>query len=898
MRILLPAVLAGLFGVSAHASAPLVNTDFGASPEAVQTTKPDRITGVLPRGVIEDSAWADVTVRYSPQADRLGSDLRWIRAEVGPIDRGRAQLKWPLPAAAKGGLFRLETTLSSDTGGRVLLRVAEQEKPFKVLWEQVVPLTPGRETKAFDFSLPASATPPALLLMVDRPGTFDLYSVILTMRTPEEVAAERAAAIAAAPANLAPNAGFALGLPTGWSTGRRHSSKLDVRFRAADAPGPHGTTPLVIEPIAEGVKPTLFSAPFSVPDPSQLYIVSFVAGGGTSTGNVTIFSDGKECGSGPFTASAEGALVKIPFRPDPAAKWQVVRWEFEGPATLDALNVSMGRQAKPFALPGAAEIALAAAADRANIFVEGVDTPSLQYAVTGSTGNSVLRTRTSDLYGGSAEAAPIVLTSETLRGSIVPSAPDAARPLGSFRIEAWVEREGKPASPVAEVVYHVVPKPVYWGSIAPESKFGNHLHPFDAHLYAAKAIGSNWNRLHGGNGNTAYWSAVEPEKGQWKWHKDRLALYRDARLAVCGVWVRAPGWARVTRPEADGWLDNWWQPRDHAEFAEYARRSAEEYKGLVQAWQIWNEPWGEFWFKEWKADLPGNKRWHPGPTPAEDFVALSKAAWEAAHPVIPETPILGIDGTLGERGKKWMSKLIELGAQNYCNAISFHAYFGGELRQILDPKSQTLADLETRILAPIRANPAAAAQPLWMTEGGWIQRKADTGLYKNSVPGPKDGLDAVREACVKLPLYHAVLFAAGVDKIFCYAMNGGPEYFRPYPQGQIDWSSLVTPSGEIHPAACAYAAMTQRLETATFDRRIPARNAALAFVFRTAQGGELIVLCGEDLPLRDLAPHAADFLGNPARPGIAHQLLYVTVPEGQSAEQLVAPPAPPVPPAG
>jgi len=196
MRALLPALIAGLLGVSVHASEPLVNTDFGASPEPVKTTKPDRITGVLPRGVIEDSSWADVTVRYAPQADRLGSDLKWIRSEVGPIDRGRAQLKWPLPAAAKGGLFRLETTLSSDTGGRVILRVAEQEKPFKVLWEQVVPLTPGRETKAFDFSLPTSATPPALLLIADRPGSFDFYSVILTMRTPEEVAAERAAAIA------------------------------------------------------------------------------------------------------------------------------------------------------------------------------------------------------------------------------------------------------------------------------------------------------------------------------------------------------------------------------------------------------------------------------------------------------------------------------------------------------------------------------------------------------------------------------------------------------------------------------------------------------------------------------------------------------------------------------
>lgn len=884
--------LAILLCLPAQAAEPLVDTDFGTKPVPIRSPKPERITGELPPGVAEDSGWADVTVHYSQQADRLGSDLKWIRADVSRIDRGRVQLKWPLPEASKGGLFRLETTLSSESGGRLIFRIAGQEKPYPTLWEQAVPLTPGRETKTFDFQLPASATPPALLLVADSPGVFDLYSVKLQMRTAEEVAAERVAAIAAAPTNLAPNAGFALGLPTGWSTGRRFSSKLDARYRAADAPGPHGTTPLVIEPLRPDVHPTLFSAPFSIPDPSELYVVSFVAGGGTATGKVSIFSDGKECGSGPFEASPDGKLVRIPFRPDPAAKWQVIRWEFDGPATLDALQVTMGREKKPFALPGALEVALAAAPDHANVFVQGLDQPTVRYAITGAAENATLRTRTTDLYGNTNEGTPMTLSPETLSGTIDLAAPDAERSLGSFRVEAWVEREGKSASPVAEVVCHVVPKPVFWGRVAPESKFGNHLHPYDPHLFAAKAIGANWNRLHGGNGDPAYWSAVEPAKGDWQWHKDRLELYRDADLAVCGVWTLAPGWARVTRPETKGWLENWWQPRDYAEFAEYTRRSAEEYKGLVQAWQIWNEPWGEFWFKEWREDLQGTKRWSPGETPAEDFLELSRIAWETTHPVIPDTPILGIDGTIGERGKKWMSKLLDLGAAKYCNAISFHAYFGGDLRQILDPRSETLANLESRILAPIRENPAADALPVWMTEGGWLQRKADTGLYANSIPGPKDGLDVVREACVKLPLYHAVLFAAGVDKIFCYAMNGGPEYYRPYPQGQIDWTSLVTPSGEMHPAATAYAAMTQRLETATFDRRLPATDAT-AFVFRKADGGELLMLFGQDLAPDRLGEGAEDFLGNPARPGISHQLLYLNVPEGQTAEQLLAAPTPP-----
>ncbi len=872
----------------------LVDADFGRATEAVPAHA--TIQGVLPAGVTEDSAWADVDIRYVQESDRLGSDLKWVRAELGAIRKGKAQLKWPLAGLDNDGFYRLEATLGAEGGGRAVFRIVENAAPYTVLWEQNVPLG-ARETRSWDFQLAAHSRPASLILALEQAGDYNLYSVQLTRRAAEEIELERAAAIAAAPHNLAPNAGFALGLPTAWSIGQRLSPEHDVTFRPAPEPGPHGTIPLQIDVVRPGVKYDLFSAPFQVADPGQIHVVSFLAKG-ERDGTLKILCDGKEFGSGTFTATPEGKLAKIPFRVDPHARWIVLQWQGADDLEIDALNVSMGRKAKPFTLPRPAELALAADFLKADVFVEGEGEVELRYHASGETEGASLRLKVTNLYGQTVEAEPFAMDLETRIGNLTPPNPDPSRPYGSFRAEAWLVRDGEKISPVAEVVYHVVQQPAYWGRIAPESRFGNHMHLNERHLHAAKAIGMNWNRFHGGNAESGtYWSSVEPEKGVWRWHKDRLRRYRDAGFALCGVWARVPNWARSARatPEANGWLDNWWQPRDYAEFAEYVRRSATEYAGLIDAWQIWNEPWGEFWFKEWRDDLQGEKRWHPGETPEEDYVALSKAAWEAFQQTGLDMPVIGIGATFGERGKKWMTRMLALDAEQYCSALSFHAYFGGDLALGLDDNSELLRNLERRVFQPVRDDPAAADMPLWMTEGGWLQRRADTGLHHHSVPGPKDALEVVRENAVKVPLYHVILLANGVDKIFTYAINGGPGYYKPYPQGQIDWSSLVTPGGEIHPAATAYAAMAARLDRAQFQREIRLADSSVAYVFQNPDGTQFLALFGSNvndrLPM--LGDQVRDFLGNPAATDIANQLLYVGIPPGASPEQVIDIPAVP-----
>lgn len=836
----------------------------------------------------EDSSWADVVVNYEEMADRLGSDLRWIRAQVEDVSRGRVQLRWPLSLSDEGS-YRLETTLSAPAGGRVTLRIIEAQPPFKILWEQIVPLSGARETHRFDFLLPKLTEPAGLIWSVDQPGAYDLYSMRLVRRSPEEMQAERAARIAGASANQAPNSGFSLGLPAAWGVGRQSSMDTDVSFSPADDSSERGTVPLFIQPQRDGVRWELYSAPFQVADPDSLHVLSFWIRG-DATGKVRILCDGEEYGVGSFAADSDFTLVRVPFRVNPMARWIVVAWTGTGKLELDALAVTMGRQAIPFTLPGEAEVALAADYDRANVFIQGIDQPELQFALTGNYEGTVLQSRITNFYGQSTQT---TVSQDLASGSFIPTSPDPDRPLGSFRVEAWLERDGNRVSPISEVVYHFVPQPVYWGQIAPESRFGNHFHPYKPHLYGAKAIGVNWNRFHGGNaGNATYWSAVEPNKGDWRWHHERLAQYRESDFALCGVWVRVPNWARIQRAERgmDGWLDNWWQPRSLSEFAEYVRQSVRAYANQIDAWQIWNEPWGEFWFKEWRPELQGADRWHQGDSPDADFLELSRVAWEAAQAAGWDGPVLGIGATFGERGKGWMRRMLNLGAENFSNTLSFHAYFGGDLMQGINPNSGTLIRLQNRIFRPLEDHPQAAEMPIWMTEGGWLLRRPDTGLHKHSVPGPHDPLDVVRENAVKQPLYHAIMLSKGVDKIFSYALNGGYRYYRPVPQGQINWGSLVTPSGELHPHATAYAAMALRFEDAQFLRREQIDEQTVAFVFQTSTGQKFMALFGTDLTpyLDQLNESAVDFLGNPIRPDIIHQLIYAEISEGMLIQEIVS----------
>lgn len=373
----------------------ILQTTFGQNLQQITDNK--SATGQIPKDVVEDSGWAKLKVHYSTEIDPYGGVLKWTRAHVQELTNGRAQLKWNIPSPDQTSTYRLNINLASETKSRVTLFVARTESPYTVYWKETFVPGDRREEHLFDFRLPVIEHDISLVLGMDQIGSYDIVSAELTKRSEKEIAEARAEAIAAAPDNLAPNAGFALGLPTAWAAGREFSIRDKVSFKPAAEAGPYGTIPLRIDVIEKGMSYVVYSAPFGIPDPESVYTVSFIAKG-EGQGEVKVFADGSSVGSGSYTADPKGKQVDIQFQGKDLVKWYVIHWTGSDDVQIDALNVSLGEQAKPFTLPGKVEVALAAGFEKANVFVEGVDAPAIEYALTGKIEKGmVLKTRTFNL---------------------------------------------------------------------------------------------------------------------------------------------------------------------------------------------------------------------------------------------------------------------------------------------------------------------------------------------------------------------------------------------------------------------------------------------------------------------------------------------------------------------
>lgn len=178
------------------------------------------------------------------------------------------------------------------------------------------------------------------------------------------------------------------------------------------------------------------------------------------------------------------------------------------------------------------------------------------------------------------------------------------------------------------------------------------------------------------------------------------------------TFTGSPCWAS-TAPESikQGCAGEWWSrgvsayaPRDPAEYASAIGKLAARYKGKVTAWEIWNEPNHEEFFKA--ADQ------------ATAYAALVKAAYPAVKAADPGTTVVA--GSLSQSDHAFTARLYQLGVKGYFDAFSIHPY------------SDDYSPLDTRAgqdprYSFIRGVPAVRDvmlangdnKPLWLTEAGF-----------------------------------------------------------------------------------------------------------------------------------------------------------------------------------
>jgi hypothetical protein len=256
----------------------------------------------------------------------------------------------------------------------------------------------------------------------------------------------------------------------------------------------------------------------------------------------------------------------------------------------------------------------------------------------------------------------------------------------------------------------------------------------DYQLALIKSAGARITRVDVG------WSSLEQSaKGAYEdWYLERLdALVYSANYYGIDLLVTltdSPCWAS-SAPEtlklgcAEGWWDRDVQrypPVNASDYADALAFLIRRYGNRVAAWEIWNEPNIDYYFRS--DDQPA------------DYARIVKAAYPAAKAADPSATIIA--GSLAESPTAFVEELFDHGIGGNFDAFSLHPYSGDA--SPLDP----LEDIWIKN-SFLRGPPAVRKvllqhgedKPIWLSEYGWHTATIrDVTTWKNGVSEAKQAL--------------------------------------------------------------------------------------------------------------------------------------------------------------
>lgn len=811
----------GLASALWAAPATLIDTDFGTATKAVNDVSADgkkSLTGVLPAGWVENSGWQkEIVVRY----DLLSEEGRKF-VRVTKVSGGGQQLAFYLKDIPEETFYHLEVTARSSGSAAVTLGLRDGGPPYSFHWSASPGLLGQWQNLSYDFRVDRQAGQVGLWINLGSNGAFDLASVRLVARNRADIIAELQAKYpAATQKNLVTNSRFPLGLPTGWALDRDNSDGDEVQVSAdAKVLGPSQAPTMRV---AAPGKWKLWSAPFALPRSFEPHTVSLYLKG-AGKGRLVVLGDGRETGWKDFTLQGDQfQRVAVTFNPVLMASTHQLRIEFEGQLWLDALQAEPGKEAGPYQSQYPCEAVLTMAdSDASAARVVFTDEPVVvRYAVTGAAPGAELHCKLINVYGQTKTLPVIKLAEGFLRAGTIKVTIPADRPLGAFRLEGLVTNAaGATLSGGSEVVFCHLPRPKYWGKPAPNSPFGVHTNSTTRHILMAKAVGANWTRLHDAGTQYIGWAHLEPEPGKWTFYDTELKRYGRYGMEILGLLSTAPLWANYQGTPRNGYFDRYVEPKDLSQFANYVKVVTTRYKGLIHAYDVWNEPWGtSFWSMGWD---PEKKQFLRSPTASEDYYKLQKITYETAMQVDPKLTILGFNTYGGYNGQEWTTDLLKYGGLDACNAVCYHHYSSAQSGYPGDDE----ATAYEAAWKPILEARKQIGKPVWMTEGTSTSDLINNGMYHYTLPGvPQDDNFMVSN---RLCRYVISQLGEGVAKVFLYTMHGhGAFTGRAAP-----WRSLVEDDGYLHPSAAAHAAMATQLEDTHFVQLVTLAPGAYAYLFQ------------------------------------------------------------------
>ncbi|WP_162277406.1 glycoside hydrolase family 5 protein [Mycolicibacterium rutilum] len=234
----------------------------------------------------------------------------------------------------------------------------------------------------------------------------------------------------------------------------------------------------------------------------------------------------------------------------------------------------------------------------------------------------------------------------------------------------------------------------------------------DRHLEEMQKLGVNTVRV------LIPWADIQPvepgtlppdwEESLWNRSEYIINAAADRGMAVLGVLNTTPSWG--DDPEEPGF--GIYTPPDPELYGAWAATVAERYKGLVSAYEIWNEP-------------NYTAYWTAGPDP-EHYTEILRAAYDAIDAIDPDALVVaGVLGTVQDSGLTmnpvtFVERMYAAGAKGYFDALSIHPY-NNEIKfsDGLDPNNlwQTPVEQLIAIRQQMIANGDDALK-IWATEYG------------------------------------------------------------------------------------------------------------------------------------------------------------------------------------
>lgn len=815
-----------------------------------------RITGRLAEAWTDNSGWARVAIEYAEHTTEPHGGGSAQVINVLRIGSGGVQLTQPAVALVEGEAYTAH--IYARTANAVPLRVLIRQPgaPYAKYAERA--FRPGVEWTKCEFTFASPVSGPALFMLL--PG--DRGTIIL-----DDASLEVADLSPGPPkeGNLLPT-GRMVGFPSnGWAPSRAGRAAFEYVAATPESPVPH----LVIDGSA-GNQVGIYSPPVVV-NPRRVHTLSMDLKADRPGARVWVTA--KDCAHGRTGPGKAWTLTEdwqrysmtaeLPFVEAAAF---AVRVAVLGEDRVSVRNMQLveGEGPVDFEPAQPVEVAVVPCAPNGLCFPD--ERAEFTLAAIGTIPpGATMQLSLHDVYGEASglPSLPVPDGSE-YEGKVELPAGDR---LGMYRLEAQlVDAAGVPISNVGQGLFARVVRPRYPDELRPDSPFGVHIPLNDEYTRLAQNLGFKWCRIHDASTITK-WPTAEPEPGRFAFYDERVRLARSRGIMVLGMLDGAPPWASDVPEELANnvYRRRYFVPNDVGQWRNYVRTVVGHYDGLIDHWEVWNEPWVTSFFRK---VVDGEMA--PG-TP-EDYVPLLQAAYEEAKAANPDAYVIGIDSWTPQ----WTEGCLAAGAGGAMDAFSLHQY-----TQSLAGRESGALSVHLAVHRTLLAEHGLPDIDVWNTEGG-PDNKVDT-FYRGLDPiATSDG----RQEAVWHARYYLATMALGIRKFFFYTLHSQPRL------GQHTWIR-IDPGGYLKPWACAQANLAWLIEGTQFVRELRTDAGVVAYLFE-GEGRTVLALfsdAAEPPRVPALADaDAVDLYGNPTDTvQLGPAPIYVTGPAARRVLDALAP---------